>query len=117
MFITSTRNGSTVRAARRRRSPFTGARGGASDMFDPWLLVAALIVEACVGYPSAVYRAIRHPVVWIGIAIDALERRWNRPEFGDGARRALGIVTVVLVVGGAAVSGYVVQTLASTVAF
>lgn len=86
-------------------------------MFAPWLLVAALIVEACVGYPHAVYRAIRHPVVWIGIAIDALERRWNRPELSDGARRGLGVLTVVLVAGGAAVIGYVVQTLAGYVSF
>jgi adenosylcobinamide-phosphate synthase len=86
-------------------------------MFDPWLLFAALIVEACVGYPSALYRAIRHPVVWIGIAIDALERRWNRPAFSDVTRRALGVVTVLLVAGGAAGVGYVVQTLASNVSF
>lgn len=103
--------------ARRRRLPFTGARPGASDMFDPWLLLAALIVEACVGYPLAIYRAIRHPVVWIGIALDALERRWNRPEFGDGVRRALGVVTVVLVAGGAAGVGYVAQTLAGHISF
>jgi adenosylcobinamide-phosphate synthase len=86
-------------------------------MFDPWLLVAVLIVEACVGYPLAVYRAIRHPVVWIGIALDALERRWNRPEFGDETRRALGVVTVVVVAGGAAAIGYVVQLLAGQVSF
>lgn len=86
-------------------------------MFDPWLLVAALIVEACVGYPHAIYRAIRHPVVWLGIAIDALERRWNRPEFGDWTRRALGVATVLLVAGGAAFVGYVVQTLAANVSF
>jgi adenosylcobinamide-phosphate synthase len=81
-------------------------------MFDPWLLVAALIVEACVGYPHAIYRAIRHPVVWIGIAIAALERRLNRPEFGDLTRRLLGVVTVVIVTGGAAGAGYAVQALA-----
>jgi adenosylcobinamide-phosphate synthase len=86
-------------------------------MFNPWLLVAALIVEACVGYPVAVYRAIRHPVVWIGIALEALERRWNQPQFSDGARRALGVVTVLLVGGGAAAVGYIVQTLASNVSF
>ncbi|HEY5755028.1 MAG TPA: adenosylcobinamide-phosphate synthase CbiB [Steroidobacter sp.] len=86
-------------------------------MLDPWLLVAALIVEACVGYPHAIYRAIRHPVVWIGIAIAALERRLNRPEFGDMTRRVLGVVTVVIVTGGAAGVGYVVQTLAANVSF
>ena len=86
-------------------------------MFDPWLLFAALIVEACVGYPHALYRAIGHPVVWIGIALAALERRLNRPEFGDLTRRVLGVVTVVIVTGGAAGVGYIVQALASNVSF
>lgn len=82
-------------------------------MFDPWLLFAALIVEACIGYPTALYRSIRHPVVWIGTALDFLERRWNRPEFSDGARRALGVVTVLLVTGSAAGAGYAIQTVAA----
>lgn len=86
-------------------------------MFDPWLLVAALIVEACVGYPHAIYRTIRHPVVWIGIAIAALEHRLNRPEFSDLTRRLLGVITVVIVTGGAAAVGYAVQALASNVSF
>lgn len=86
-------------------------------MFDPWLLVAALIVEACVGYPHAIYRAIRHPVVWIGVAIAALERRLNRPAFGDRTRRVLGVVTVAIVTGGAAGVAYLMQTLAGNVSF
>jgi adenosylcobinamide-phosphate synthase len=86
-------------------------------MSDPWLLVAALIVEACVGYPHAIYRAVRHPVVWIGVAIAALERRLNRPEFGDLTRRLLGIVTLVIVTGSAAGVGYAVQKLAGDVSF
>ncbi|MBL8270445.1 adenosylcobinamide-phosphate synthase CbiB [Steroidobacter sp.] len=86
-------------------------------MLEPWLLFAALIVEACVGYPTALYRPIRHPVVWIGTALDFLERRWNRPEFSDGARRALGIFTVVLVTGSAAGAGYAIQALAANVSF
>jgi adenosylcobinamide-phosphate synthase len=86
-------------------------------VIEPWLLLAALIVEACVGYPAAVYRFIRHPVVWIGTAIDALERRWNRPELDDGARRWLGIATVVLIAGSASMTGYAVQTLAGNISF
>jgi adenosylcobinamide-phosphate synthase len=86
-------------------------------MFDPWLLVAALIVEACVGYPHALYRTVRHPVVWVGIAIAALERRLNRPELGDLTRRMLGVVTVVIVTGAAAGIGYAVQMLARRVSF
>lgn len=86
-------------------------------MFEPDLLLAALVVEACIGYPQALYRIIRHPVVWIGIAIEVLERHLNRPELGDEVRRALGIVTVVVTAGGAAVAGYLLQTLAGNVSF
>lgn len=74
-----------------------------------WLPFAALVVEACVGYPQAVYRHIRHPVVWMGCAIDSLERRWNRADLGDVARRWLGVLTVISVAGGAALVGYVLQ--------
>jgi adenosylcobinamide-phosphate synthase len=80
-----------------------------------WLVIAALVVEACIGYPQAVYRRIRHPVVWIGHAIDVLECRWNRPELSDLARRWLGILTVIVVAGGAALIGYVVQVAANLV--
>lgn len=86
-------------------------------MFEPQLLLAALAVEACVGYPQALYRAIRHPVVWIGVALDVLERHLNQPAFGDETRRILGIVTVMLTVGAAALVGYALQTLASGVSF
>jgi len=82
-----------------------------------WLTLAALTVEACVGYPQALYRSIRHPVVWMGRAIDMLERRWNKPEFSDVARRWLGVSTVTIVAGGAALVGYVVQSAASHVQF
>jgi adenosylcobinamide-phosphate synthase len=75
-----------------------------------WLPFAALVVEGCVGYPQAVYRHIRHPVVWMGYIIDRLERRWNRADRSDVARRWLGVLTVVVVAGSAAFAGYVLQS-------
>ena len=75
-----------------------------------WLPLAALFVEGCVGYPEPLYRRVRHPVVWTGYSIERLERRWNRPELGDVARRWLGILTVMLVAGGAALVGYALQS-------
>jgi adenosylcobinamide-phosphate synthase len=84
---------------------------------EPWLLLAALVVEACVGYPQAIYRRIAHPVVWIGRAIEKIERHWNRPAFSDDARRALGVATVVVIVGGAAALGYALQVAAGHTSF
>ncbi|HKS59010.1 MAG TPA: adenosylcobinamide-phosphate synthase CbiB [Steroidobacteraceae bacterium] len=74
-----------------------------------WLPAAALAVEACVGYPQALYARISHPVAWIGKLIDALELRWNNPARSDVVRRVLGIVTTLIVAGGAGVAGYAIQ--------
>lgn len=74
-----------------------------------WLPAAVLAVEACIGYPHALYTRIAHPVVWIGRLIDALERRWNDPSRSDAARRALGIVTILIVAGSAGAVGYAIQ--------
>lgn len=65
-------------------------------MGDAWLVLAALALEAVIGYPAWLHRHIPHPVAWIAGLIAALERRWNRP---GRARKALGIVTVTLIAG------------------
>lgn len=82
-----------------------------------WLPAAVLAVEACIGYPHALYARIAHPVVWIGRLIDALERRWNDPSRSDAARRALGTVTIVVVAGSAGVVGYAIQAGAQQLPF
>jgi adenosylcobinamide-phosphate synthase len=82
-----------------------------------WLPAAALAVEALIGYPQAVYARIAHPVVWIGKLIETLERRWNDPARSVATRRALGIVTMVIVGGSAGVVGYAIQTSAQRLPF
>ena len=42
------------------------------------LLLAALVLEAALGYPAPLYTAIGHPVTWIGRLIAALDRALNR---------------------------------------
>ncbi len=50
--------------------------------FDPaaqlGLMAGALAAEAAMGYPDPVFRAIRHPVIWIGALIERLDRTLNR---------------------------------------
>ena len=75
-----------------------------------WLPAAALAVEACLGYPQALYARIAHPVVWIGKLIETLERRWNDPARSAAARQALGIVTMTIVAGTAGAIGYAIQS-------
>lgn len=82
-----------------------------------WLPAAALAVEACIGYPQALYARISHPVVWIGKLIEALERRWNDPARSDIVRRMLGIVATLVVAGSAGAVGYAIQASARELPF
>lgn len=61
-----------------------------------WLLVVALGLEALLGWPNALHRAIRHPVVWIGALITLLERHLNNPARSDLLRRLGGIVALIV---------------------
>jgi adenosylcobinamide-phosphate synthase len=56
----------------------------------------ALICEAVLGYPRWLQP---HPVVWIGNLIGGLERVWNRADWSDGARRGLGVLLLLVIVG------------------
>jgi adenosylcobinamide-phosphate synthase len=75
---------------------------------DAKLALAVLVLEACIGYPRALFAAIGHPVTWIGRVLEVFERAWNRPRFPDGARRVLGVITVLLVLGLAGSAGLVI---------
>lgn len=68
---------------------------------DPWsILLLALILDALLGDPAWLYRAVPHPVALIGRAIAAAERRWNDPLAGRGTRlRRGGVLTLALVLG------------------
>ena len=55
-----------------------------------------LLIEAATGYPDALFRAIRHPVVWIGALISALDRHLNQPQWPSATRRLMGVVAVII---------------------
>lgn len=74
----------------------------------PEQLLLALIAEAAIGYPAWMFGAIGHPVTWIGVGIGSLERRWNHG--GPARRRAMGVLLVLLVAGGVAAIGWLVET-------
>jgi adenosylcobinamide-phosphate synthase len=54
------------------------------------LALAAAVLEALVGYPASLYRAIGHPVTWMGRWLEWLEARLNRADASFAARRAAG---------------------------
>ena len=66
------------------------------------LAAAAMLVEAAIGYPSFVYRAIGHPVTWIGRLLGLLERRLNRETDGFGRRRMAGIGALAILLAASA---------------
>ena len=74
------------------------------------ILIIAFGIEAVLAYPAAVFRAIGHPVSWIGALIAALDSTLNRPDYSFAARRAAGVATVMLLLVGSLAVGAVLDT-------
>jgi adenosylcobinamide-phosphate synthase len=55
------------------------------------LALFAMLIELCLGYPRALFRAIGHPVTWIGTLIGLLDRRLNSTKSG----RTSGIIALL----------------------
>ena len=75
-------------------------------MAEP-VALAALALDAALGWPDRLYRRIGHPVGGFARVISWCERRWNRPGRSDRSRRSLGVATLILLVlvsGGAALA-------------
>ncbi|MEH3037356.1 MAG: adenosylcobinamide-phosphate synthase CbiB [Sphingomonas adhaesiva] len=77
-------------------------------MADP-VAVAALLIDAACGWPAWLYARVGHPVGAFARAIGMAERRWNRATRSEAARRRLGLVTMVLLIGGVIVAGWAAE--------
>jgi adenosylcobinamide-phosphate synthase len=73
------------------------------------LALLGMLIELCLGYPHFLLRAIGHPVIWIGRLIGALDRVLNREAMAAGARRAMGICSVVILIAVVGVAAFFVQ--------
>jgi adenosylcobinamide-phosphate synthase len=71
------------------------------------LALTALLLEAAIGYPPFVYRAIGHPVTWMGALLGWLESRLNRASASHDRRRAAGVLALALTLGCTAASACV----------
>lgn len=58
----------------------------------------SLVIELPFGYPDRIYRAIGHPVTWIGKLISFLDTRLNRASQADTMRRLWGIASLVILI-------------------
>ncbi len=61
-----------------------------------------------VGYPNAVYRLIGHPVTWIGKVITWCDDAWNSEVRSSRQRRLYGVVTLILLLAVALLSGFTI---------
>ena len=59
----------------------------------------SLVLESQTGYPDRLYKAIGHPVSWIGSLISSLDRLLNRATETDRRRRLYGILVLIAIVG------------------
>jgi adenosylcobinamide-phosphate synthase len=72
------------------------------------LALVAIATEAMVGYPNAVYRLIGHPVTWIGKVITWCDDAWNSEVRSSRQRRLYGVVTLILLLAVALLSGFTI---------
>lgn len=79
-------------------------------MFFGLALIAAT-VEAFAGYPDALYRAIGHPVTWIGRLIAWGDRRWNSEEDSSLQQLTQGILLILVLLTVSFLSGLLLTRL------
>jgi adenosylcobinamide-phosphate synthase len=69
----------------------------------------SLAVEAKLGYPDRLYRAIGHPVTWIGRLISFIDHALNRATDNDRTRRLFGVAALVVIVAVPAAIAFAVE--------
>ncbi|OAN60158.1 adenosylcobinamide-phosphate synthase CbiB [Sphingomonas sp. TDK1] len=85
-------------------------------MAEP-VALAALALEAAIGWPTWLYARIGHPVGGFARLIALCERCWNRADQPDIKRRAFGVVTVLLLLSAGGGAGLVVEAIAARSSF
>ena len=61
-------------------------------------MLVGLLIEVALGWPNALFARIGHPVSWLGKAIAAGDRAWNREGASFARRRALGTVLALAII-------------------
>lgn len=77
-------------------------------MLEP-VALTALALDAALGWPEALYRRIGHPVGAFARLIQACARRWNRSSTPAASRKALGVITLILLVLVSASSAFMLE--------
>lgn len=61
-------------------------------------MIVALATESAFGWPDRVFRAIGHPVTWVGRLINHMDVRFNLDEDSPEERQRWGRITLLIVV-------------------
>ncbi|MFT6878700.1 MAG: adenosylcobinamide-phosphate synthase [Granulosicoccus sp.] len=69
-----------------------------SMAYSASLILSALILELSLGWPSVLFKRIRHPVVWIGALVSILETHFNRASSSEKWRELSGLFSTLTVV-------------------
>jgi adenosylcobinamide-phosphate synthase len=71
----------------------------------------SLLAEALIGYPNDLFRAVGHPVTWLGRLIAFLDRTLNRATDSDKRRRMAGVVALAVIIAIPLFAGFIIQGL------
>jgi adenosylcobinamide-phosphate synthase len=77
-------------------------------MAEP-VALAALALDAAIGWPDRFYARIGHPVGGFARLIAVCERHWNLAERGQVHRWAMGVVTLALLAGGTGLTALAIE--------
>jgi adenosylcobinamide-phosphate synthase len=73
-------------------------------------MAVAMAVDALLGWPSALFARIGHPVTWLGRLIAAVDAGWNRSSDPPALRRAAGTAGALAVIALSAALGWLLQS-------
>jgi adenosylcobinamide-phosphate synthase len=74
------------------------------------VMLLALLIDAAIGWPQALFVRLGHPVTWIGALISALDQAFNREGAADIARRLAGVVVAVSVIALTSAAAWIVSS-------
>lgn len=77
----------------------------------------SLIVERITGYPDWLFRAIGHPVTWIGRLISCLDHMLNHASHSDATRRLCGVLALVVIISVPAAIAFIIEAAAGRIVF
>jgi adenosylcobinamide-phosphate synthase len=94
---------------RNSRLVVQGLQIGGTSVGFAGAMLAALAIDAALGWPERLFHAIGHPISWLGRLIDFLDAAWNRDSDAPAFRRACGAAAALVVMALATALAWIVQ--------